>query len=78
MHKGQLHTMDSPDFSEQTIFSVWQEGYAAFSVSRSEENSVVEYIRNQDEHHRQQDFRAELLDLLNHHAVEFDPRYVFD
>jgi len=59
-------------------FFAWQEGYAAFSVSRSEENSVVEYIRNQDEHHRQQDFRAELLDLLNHHAVEFDPRYVFD
>ena len=59
-------------------FFAWQEGYAAFSVSRSEENAVVSYIRNQDEHHKRQDFRAELLDLLESHAVEYDLRYVFD
>jgi len=59
-------------------FFAWQEGYAAFSVSRSEENAVVNYIRIQEEHHRRQDFRAELLDLLGRHSVEYDPRYVFD
>jgi putative transposase len=59
-------------------FFAWQEGYAAFSVSRSEENAVVHYIRNQDEHHRRQDFRAELLDLLGSHSIEYDPRHVFD
>ena len=59
-------------------FFAWQEGYAAFSVSRSEENAVVKYIRDQDAHHRRQDFRAELLDLLGSHSVEYDPRYVFD
>ena len=56
----------------------WQEGYAAFSVSRSEERAVVEYIRGQDEHYKRRDFRAELLDLLGWHGIECDPRYVFD
>ena len=59
-------------------FFAWQEGYAAFSVSRSEENAVIHYIRDQDEHHRRQDFRAELLELLGSHSVEYDLRYVFD
>ncbi len=59
-------------------FFAWQERYAAFSVSRPDENYIVNYIRNQDEHHKRQDFRAELLDLLDRHAVEYDLRYVFD
>jgi putative transposase len=64
-------------FPNRRWFS-WQEGYAAFSVSRSLEKAVIEYIRNQDEHHRRQDFRSELLELLGHHGIEYDPRYVFD
>ncbi len=56
----------------------WQEGYAAFSVSTYVETAVVEYIRNQDEHHKRRDFREELLDLLRHHGIEYDQRYVFD
>lgn len=59
-------------------FFAWQEGYSAFSVSRSNENAVIAYIRSQDAHHRQQDFQAELLEFLNRHAVEYDSRYVFD
>ena len=56
----------------------WQEGYAAFSVSNSLEEGVIEYIRNQNEHHRGQDFQKELLELLGRHGVQYDPRYVFD
>ncbi len=56
----------------------WQDGYAAFSVSSSIEKSVIEYIRNQDEHHKRHDFQEELLDLLGCHGIEFDLRYVFD
>jgi len=56
----------------------WQEGYAAFSVSRSQERFVIEYIRNQHEHHRRFDFQQEFLELLRRHGVEYDPRYVFD
>ena len=56
----------------------WQEGYAAFSVGQSEEQAVMEYIRNQQAHHRKQDFQQELLDLLRCYGIDFDIRYVFD
>jgi REP element-mobilizing transposase RayT len=56
----------------------WQEGYSAFSVSKSQEDSVKQYIAGQAEHHRKLDFNAELLRLLRAHGVEFDEKYVFD
>lgn len=56
----------------------WQEGYAVFSVSKSQEVAVKKYIANQQEHHRRIDFKAELLKLLRAHEIEFDERYVFD
>lgn len=56
----------------------WQEGYAVFSVSKSLEPAVKEYIERQAEHHRERDYNDELLALLNAHGVEFDGRYVFD
>jgi putative transposase len=56
----------------------WQEGYSAFSVSKSQEAAVKAYIASQAEHHRKADFKSELLQLLSAHGVEFDERYVFD
>jgi REP element-mobilizing transposase RayT len=56
----------------------WQEGYAACSVSKSQEETVKACINGQREHHNRFDFKAELLRLLEAHAVEFDERYVFD
>ena len=56
----------------------WQKGYAAFSVSTSNLESVTEYIENQAEHHKKRDFKQELLALLKKHRVPFDPRHVFD
>lgn len=55
----------------------WQEGYAAFSVSASAVESVVEYIENQAQHHKRRDFKQEYLALLKKHGVEYDPRWVF-
>jgi REP element-mobilizing transposase RayT len=56
----------------------WQEGYAAFSVSRSNVPKVAAYIAGQAEHHRTMTFEDELVALLKRHGVEYDPRYVFD
>ena len=56
----------------------WQAGYGAFSVSQSEVNRVVDYIRNQEEHHRRFDFKAEFRKLLERYEIEFDERYVWD
>lgn len=56
----------------------WQEGYSAFSVSKSQEEAVKRYIAGQEEHHKREDFKSELLRILRAHGVEFDEKYVFD
>lgn len=55
----------------------WQDGYGAFSVSRSNLDTVANYIRNQREHHRNTGFQTEYRSLLKKHGVEYDERYVW-
>jgi putative transposase len=59
-----------------TPFS-WQIGYGAFSVSRSNVDSVVKYIQNQEEHHKKFDFREEFLKFLKSNEVEFEEEYLW-
>jgi putative transposase len=54
----------------------WQEGYAAFTVSESQMPRLLSYIRNQEKHHWQLDFRSELVQLLRRNGVAFDERYL--
>jgi putative transposase len=56
----------------------WQEGFAAFSYSRSQLDQVIAYIRNQEQHHKKQTFREEYIAKLKAFAVEHDERYLFD
>ena len=56
----------------------WQGGYAAFSVSPSNLESVKEYIAKQEEHHRKMSFQDELRALLRKHNVEWDERHLWD
>jgi len=56
----------------------WQDGYAAFSVSKSQIRSVQQYVHDQKAHHTQTDFKTEFIELLNKHGVKYDPRYVWD
>jgi putative transposase len=55
----------------------WQEGYSGFSVSKSEVKTVVQYIRNQEQHHSKMSFEEEFVAMLKQHGIEYDPRYVF-
>lgn len=64
-------------FPDANTFA-WQEGYAAFSVSKSAEADVRRYIETQAEHHAKRDFMEEFVALLQAHGVEFDTRFVFD
>lgn len=54
----------------------WQDGYGAFSVSRSALSEVAAYIRNQREHHRTRTFEDEYRLLLKKHEIDFDERYL--
>jgi putative transposase len=55
----------------------WQEGYGAFSVSQSQRVTVMEYIANQEEHHRTRSFEQEFAAMLEKSGISYDPRYVF-
>lgn len=54
----------------------WQEGYSAFSVSRSQLDKVANYIKNQEKHHKEKSFREEYLEFLRKYEIPFDERYV--
>jgi REP element-mobilizing transposase RayT len=56
----------------------WQRGYAAFSVSPSQLEAVLQYIEAQQEHHRTRTFQEEYRELLRRHDVDFDERYLWD
>jgi REP element-mobilizing transposase RayT len=56
----------------------WQEGYGAFSYSKSQLGRVDKYIKNQVEHHRRKSFREEYLKCLQNHDLDYNDRYLFD
>jgi REP element-mobilizing transposase RayT len=56
----------------------WQEGYGAFTYSKSQIDSVVKYILNQPEHHKKTTFKSEYLKILQQSDVEFDEQYLFE
>lgn len=72
---------DSSEFVNKERFTMskfyWQEGYGAFSNSRSQIDSVVKYIMNQKQHHSKRTFKEEYLDMLKDYAVEYDEKYIF-
>jgi REP element-mobilizing transposase RayT len=56
----------------------WQEGFGAFSYSKSQVHNVVKYILNQEQHHRKKTFKEEYLDFLNKFEIEYNEKYLFD
>ena len=56
----------------------WQDGYGAFSYSKSSIGNVYRYIENQEKHHQNNTFRKEYLKYLKDFDIEYDERYLFD
>lgn len=55
----------------------WQEGYGAFSYSKSQIDNVIKYINNQEEHHKKKTFIEEYLEMLTKFEIEYDENYIF-
>ena len=55
----------------------WQEGYGAFSVSASQAQKTIAYIKGQKEHHRKTTFQEEFRALLDKHGIAYESRYLF-
>jgi len=74
--KGDSSKWIHEEFADLQSFS-WQDGYAAFSVSKSSIPKVIKYIQNQREHHRRKTFQEEYLEFLRENNVEYDERYLW-
>jgi len=57
-------------------FQGWQEGYGAFTASHADKDRLIDYIKDQEEHHRVKSFREELHGLLVATGVQFDEKYL--
>jgi len=74
--------MSSTDFIKRkklfSNFNGWQEGFGAFSYAFRDKDRIIEYVKNQEEHHLViiKSFKEEYIELLNEHGIEFDERYL--
>ena len=55
----------------------WQDGFGAFSYSKSHVPSVIRYVMNQKEHHRKKTFTEEYVEMLEKFGVDYDNKYIF-
>jgi len=73
--KGDSSKWIHEEFSALRNFG-WQDGYGAFTVSKSNIPAVIQYIQNQREHHRKKTFQEEYLEFLHANNIEYDERYL--
>jgi len=55
----------------------WQDGYGAFTASKSNLPAIVRYIQTQREHHRNRTFQEEYREFLQQHGIQYDERYLW-
>lgn len=55
----------------------WQKGYGAFTHARSQMDTVIKYVLNQEKHHKRKSFREEYLEMLSKNEIEYKEEYVF-
>ena len=56
----------------------WQGGFGAFSVSKRALDSVINYIKTQEEHHSKKSFKTEYLEFLAENEIDYKEEYLFD
>lgn len=60
-----------------TNFDGWQDGYGAFTYSIDAKENLINYVKNQEEHHKKKTFIEEYKELLQEYKIEFDEKYLF-
>lgn len=56
-------------------FIGWEEGYGSFTCSYKDINSLIEYIKNQQEHHKKMTFEEEYRLILKESGITPDERF---
>ena len=56
----------------------WQSGFGVFSCSQKDLTILLDYVRNQAQHHRKESYPSEIVRLLEENQVEYEERFLFD
>ncbi|PKD43436.1 IS200/IS605 family transposase [Rhodohalobacter barkolensis] len=59
-----------------TEFEGWQDGYGAFTYKITALDRLIEYVKNQEKHHKNVSYKEEFISLLEEHKIKFDERYL--
>ncbi|OOH86555.1 transposase [Pasteurellaceae bacterium 15-036681] len=63
------HKSQFPNFTE------WSVGYCALSYSKLDKDKIINYIKNQKEHHKSTTFVDEIKNLFIENGIDFDDKY---
>ncbi len=58
-----------------SAFEGWADGYAGLTYSWWDKESIINYIKNQQEHHKKKSFEDELRILLKENGIEINEVY---
>lgn len=78
---GKVKASSSNFLKNQNLVSrsfAWQDGFGAFTYSKSQADKVVKYVLNQKEHHKKKTFRQEYIEFLEKFGVNYDEKYLFE
>ena len=67
--------INNEKFTDQKFH--WQSGYGAFSYSKSDVHRVIQYIQNQEAHHKRKTFLEEYQEFLKRFEIDYDDAYIF-
>ena len=56
-------------------FESWSDGYAALTYAWKDKEMMINYIKNQKEHHKHETFEDELRGLLIEHGIEINEKF---
>jgi REP element-mobilizing transposase RayT len=57
------------------IFDGWADGYGSFTCSYMDMGRLIDYIKNQQEHHEKKTFEEEYRSLLLESGIKIDERF---
>jgi hypothetical protein len=66
------------DSGQEFVDFHWQDGYAAFTIGRSQVETLRNYFARQKIHHQKQNFEDELREVLKRYDIEYDERYLWN
>jgi len=56
-------------------FSGWSDGYGSFTCSFKDIGTLIDYIKNQRDHHKKKTFEEEFRSLLLESGIRIDEKY---